>query len=1207
VVKFKSSGSAALTDCVKATLARGRSFSAATADGSRSLDKVMKSVKGARSLIPGREGLTTVAAKSRLQTNLTFSQRQRAARAIIAKTPRLDEAVNVYLLDVAPDADVEKVAAELRNDPHVEYAQPNYKVEANYTPNDPFLASSGSWGQAEADLWGLDSLSAEAAWDSARGAGVVVAVVDSGVDVTHPDLAGNVWQNPGEVAGNGVDDDGNGYIDDVVGWDFSEDDSNPNDEHGHGTHVSGTIAAEDDNGQGIVGVAPDARIMAIRGLDRFGSGSTFDLAQGIIYAAANGADVINNSWGCNGNCPSNPVAEEAVRFAHDAGSVVVFAAGNSNLDIGGISPQNQPEVLVVSSSTPTDARSSFSNFGLVDVAAPGSGDASGSGDQPVRGILSLKSAICEPSLCSPGLIVGGQYLRQAGTSMAAPHVAGLAALVRSQHPEYSPEQIRQAIRRSGSDSNGGGYDPDLGYGRAFAEGALGQPTPLSALITAPLVAGEAVLPIMGTAAGAGFQSYLLEYGFGKSPSSWTAIATSATPVTGDDLAVWNLSNVADGNYTLRLTALTADGRSYEDRHEILLDHLRVATPEPRSAHKSGSVLSVTGTAAPGNFGGYTIYVERLADDSRVTEAQITVTGGGQQPIVDGELGTWNTAGIPAGHYRIVVEVTHLDGSTSREPAVVLVDPLLKAGWPRESFNNTFPGLSFMEHVTLADVNGDGKAEQVIAWDDRVSVFTQDGEQLPGWPQTIDPDGIYALTQRSPAVGDIDGDGKVEIVATNMSNQVIVWNPDGTLKAGWPRTMPGDLASVSIALADVDGDGKLDIVVTHYISGIHVLRYDGSSPAGFPAPLGWGAADPAVVADLDLDGDAEIVVSVPYAGNLVVLDHHGAVVPGWPQNLSGSFFDGSYPIVGDLDADGDLEIVAVSPNTIYAFQHTGAPVAGWPVSPGVSRLGAPVLGDLDRNGSLEVAVGAAIDDPAQQKLYVFNSNGALRSGWPYVSPTTTNGTFWTPIFADVTGDGKAEVIAAQSPDRFAFEVLALYGFTVQAFKDNGTRLPEFARPAFGGGGTEDVSPGIGDLDGDGLLELAWTEVSFDYMNGRNRVRSFVWDLTAPASNYKPWPMFRRDPLHSAIAPSVLPVLQLKQSDMGKSFLVNRVKDFALRTGGQGVLQFIHPWNAAVKVSINGGPLRSTPQGWGGPFSVPPNTNITFRVVTPSAMNVNVQWW
>ena len=103
------------------------------------------------------------------------------------------------------------------------------------------------------------------------------------------------------------------------------------------------------------------------------------------------------------------------------------------------------------------------------------------------------------------------------------------------------------------------------------------------------------------------------------------------------------------------------------------------------------------------------------------------------------------------------------------------------------------------------------------------------------------------------------------------------------------------------------------------------------------------------------------------------------------------------------------------------------------------------------------------------------------------------------------------------------------------------------------------------------------------------------------------MFRRDPLHSAIAASVLPVLQLKQSDMGKNYLINRVKDFALRTGGQGVLQFNHPWQADVKVSINGGPLRKTPQGWGGPISVPPNTNITFRVVTPSAMNVNVQWW
>src|SRR5690606_3555282 len=157
-------------------------------------------------------------------------------------------------------------AARVRRASHVDYAHPNNVPHAVYTPNDPFLASSGSWGQTEEDLWGLSQLDVEAAWDGARGTGVVVGVVDSGIDYNHPDITDNIWTNTDEIAGNGVDDDGNGYVDDVRGWATDGGDNDPIDGGGHGTHVAGSIAAQDDNGIGVVGVAPDAQVMAVKSL-----------------------------------------------------------------------------------------------------------------------------------------------------------------------------------------------------------------------------------------------------------------------------------------------------------------------------------------------------------------------------------------------------------------------------------------------------------------------------------------------------------------------------------------------------------------------------------------------------------------------------------------------------------------------------------------------------------------------------------------------------------------------------------------------------------------------------------------------------------------------------------------------------------------------------------------------------------------------------
>jgi Subtilase family len=258
------------------------------------------------------------------------------------------------------------------------------------------------------------------AWKLSQGAGVVVAVVDSGIRLSHPDLAPNLWTNPTEIPGNHSDDDGNGYVDDIHGVDLTGEHS-LNDREGHGTHVAGTIAAAQ-NGKGVVGVAYKAKLMTVRILDSRGSGSTKMLADGIRYAAANGAQIINLSLETTAD---DPKVRAAVKEAAAANVLIVCSAGNmgQNVDRRPLYPVSiaSDNLIGVAATAPADdgeAIPQFSNFGplTVPVAAPGEGVVSTAKD--------------------------GGYETRSGTSMAAPHVSGVAALMASVAPGLSAQELR---------------------------------------------------------------------------------------------------------------------------------------------------------------------------------------------------------------------------------------------------------------------------------------------------------------------------------------------------------------------------------------------------------------------------------------------------------------------------------------------------------------------------------------------------------------------------------------------------------------------------------------------------------------------------------------------------------------------------------------------------------------------------------------------
>ncbi|NES64988.1 MAG: S8 family serine peptidase, partial [Okeania sp. SIO2D1] len=326
------------------------------------------------------------------------------------------------------EGNVEDVIARNRNNSLLEFIEPNFIVSNNATfPNDPsFDQLSGLHNTGQTGGTPDADIDAPEAWDIQTGNNnVVVGVIDSGIDYTHPDLANNIWVNPGEIAGNGIDDDNNGYVDDVNGYDFAYGDSDPFDGDSHGTHVSGTIAAEGNNSLGVVGVNWDADLMALKFLDDFGFGDTFDAILAIEYATMMGADLTNNSWGGGGFSQG---LYDAIAAAGAADSLFVAAAGNSanNNDIFPSYPDSYDldNIISVASTDHNDNLSSFSNYGAtsVDLGAPGSN------------IYST--------------IPGGGYGFLSGTSMAAPHVSGVAALILAENPDLSYEEVKEIILES---------------------------------------------------------------------------------------------------------------------------------------------------------------------------------------------------------------------------------------------------------------------------------------------------------------------------------------------------------------------------------------------------------------------------------------------------------------------------------------------------------------------------------------------------------------------------------------------------------------------------------------------------------------------------------------------------------------------------------------------------------------------------------------
>ncbi|MCS7221299.1 MAG: S8 family serine peptidase [Anaerolineae bacterium] len=339
-----------------------------------------------------------------------------AERMVIQAIPQLQ----VAILDIG-DRDIASFVQELGADPEVEYVEPDYIGYPAWDPNDPAYLGGQQWA--------LPRIQAPQAWDITRGQGAVVAVLDTGVDVSHPDLQGRL----------------------LPGFSYTTDNENVSDLCGHGTHVTGIIAAVANNGIGLTGVAPEVQILPVKVMDRYRAGyscygSYSDFARGIIYAVDHGAKVINMSFG--GTYYSTTL-RDAIAYAASRGVLLVAAAGNNNSS-SPFYPAYFEEVMAVAATDSNDARASWSNYGnWVDISAPGVG---------------IYSTYFDGA--------NSTYATMSGTSMAAPHVVGVAGLLLAQHPGRSAAELRSLLEGSADDLGELGKDVYFGYGRVNAYRAL---------------------------------------------------------------------------------------------------------------------------------------------------------------------------------------------------------------------------------------------------------------------------------------------------------------------------------------------------------------------------------------------------------------------------------------------------------------------------------------------------------------------------------------------------------------------------------------------------------------------------------------------------------------------------------------------------------------------------------------------------------------
>ena len=915
----------------------------------------------------------------------------------------------------------------------------------------------------------------------------IVAIIDTGVDWQHPDLADRIWSNPWEIPDNGIDDDLNGYIDDERGWDFSgkvlqipppvDGDKYPVDLVGHGTHCAGIVGAVGGNGAGIAGVSEHCLIMPVK---IFPTALNSVAARAIVYAADNGADVISMSWG---GPWTSQVLEDALEYARARGVVLVAASGNGGTEEA-LYPAAYPSVIAVSASNSSDQITTFSSVGdHLDLCAPG------------QSILSIRSASTDMYSRNdePGIhIVSEHYYLASGTSMAAPFVAGVAAELRTLSPGLLPEAVRDILHRTADDITDPygtgeylvGWDKYSGHGRVNLEGTLANAPTEQAAIYAPhtneLVQG--LVTVFGTAASDRSESYALEYGHGTEPSDWSTITSGAASITDGVLGTWATDSL-NGQYMLRLRV----GATHVARVAVFIANRTVASIDfPAPGDTIEAWTEIRGTANGVDFESYHVEFSEgwpgepwhLIDER-------------SSPVVAGRLATWSAGDRPEGTYALRLTVFSRDGSYAADSCpIYLRSPFASASAWKSPLHATGPALL----ANVGDFNDDDRPDIVIGTTSGIQFF----DPVGGGVQPDMPDvSAVGACQTPVTVGDLDGDGRDDFVAVS----------DDGLLYGFPSSEQPFVASVplpplvaalrdmegfnapSLFLQDIDGDNRDEI---HYYpgwstssSGNHYV-FEASGTLQRTLVRGRFAPHDEFVAylpaDLDGDGQSELYLA---SSRLYRLSADGVV-----EDSVDLYIDSAAQPVAvnlsavDIDQDGIHELIVLVTNqvtggtfSLFAYDANLALRPGWPHDTGIPYYWTPsdpIFADIDRDSIPEYFI--TWFDFELGRLSGWRLDGTPLSGLsahPVLASSSKPAKLRAPVAADFDGDGNIDLMASATEDIYlTYPVERLIAWDHEGQMLSGWPIiTELNRPLAGSGWRYTTS--IGDLDRDGRTDVLAT--------------------------------------------------------------------------------------------------------------------------------------
>ncbi len=948
---------------------------------------------------------------------------------------RFREVESIVSLSFSLERNLDSLENVLAADPNVEWVTRNYIYDTN-SLDDGFIPNDSLFSEE----WWLDRISAPLAWEISQGdTTIVIGIIDTGVDYLHPDIAPNLWHNWADADSDGVDDDNNGFIDDVIGWDFVDAptlpaygdhlvrDNDPMDEpggiaSGHGTYVTGIASAATDNELCVASIGFHCRIMCLRAGNTDGNLEEDDIAAALLYGAVNGASVINMSFG---DVVASPLLREAVMLANEAGVVLAASAGNQGSFPQRIHyPSGYAEVISVGATDRYDRRADFSNYGpMVDVMAPG--------DQILSTIL---GGNC------------GEWTYSSGTSYASPMVCGVAGLIRSVNPQLSPADVAQVITSTADDIGSEGWDPPTVHGRVNARRAVEQAqygSDVVARIRSPRIdqGMSADFTVSGEAWGAVFDHYELSHGIGENPDEWISDVISSDRHYGDVLGTVTLPAV-DTVLIVRLEAVGTNGFYSVDNV-----HVFVQRAAPR--------IDTMWTLRMLDYDTYGDLVQ--VRSNQVTTASFILTNAAGDSlredfgyVSDTHAGTLSLRNHP-GAWTAWVRLENRAGlvTVSDSFAFEISEPPFTTNlWERTTTNlpNGFIGpfttdydCDHLPEVWVQPTSGEFTS-------DYLQPFKWDGSQFV-------PAYVNYPVNIPQATGDADGDSLIEIMA-RFGQSTIIWEqmaacgvPNNVVLLDSASFIGAGFVTVDSASGRQEILARVEITVNNLTRQRFVLFDVQDDYALVPTDTlpnttsGSNDLGPPVVlsGDLDQDGLLDFVFG-DYDGDVIFCERsNGHTEQRWTTRLPINDAT-SWLGQGDLNGDGTLELIAGCRSNAGGGSESQRRAQHWEYfifsragdnnfiatdsifilgNENVSSHHASVtVADVDADGRGDILISAY---PDYYIITYDQSSGRYLPRW-YYTPSESN----TSLVVDLDGDGVNDILVADGESVLRIEAASASG-------------------------------------------------------------------------------------------------------------------------------------------------------------------------------------